>query len=147
MKLLPLGLLSLLWFNSIFALHESDVGIIDWYKPLVGVPHYSSFHRFGTENTRSIILTATESNVLAALNPDSGSIGEYAGFHRPEGLLVDWRYVFEPKDPIISFFKHENGKVTSYLQACISEYTLQLLLHCQVQEGQLSGYSTRCPET
>jgi hypothetical protein len=67
------------------ALHESQVGIIDWYKSLIGVPKTSSplsspiFHRVGEPNqpTQSVILTATESNVLAALDPVNGSVGVF----------------------------------------------------------------------
>lgn len=60
-----------------WALHESDVGVVDWQKHLVGLPLSGStstapsFHRTGN---KSIILTATGNNVLAALEPDDGSV-------------------------------------------------------------------------
>lgn len=69
-------------FPIAFALHESDVGVVDWHKKLVGVPLTSSsatapvFHRVGEETTHSVILTATASNVLAAIYPDNGTVGE-----------------------------------------------------------------------
>jgi len=60
-----------------WALHESDVGVVDWRKEFIGVPLSGSistspsFHR--AEN-RSFIVAATSSNVLAALEPEDGSI-------------------------------------------------------------------------
>ena len=60
-----------------WALHESDVGIVDWNKHYIGVPLAGSvttapaFHHVGNE---TIILTATGSNVLAALKPEDGSV-------------------------------------------------------------------------
>lgn len=56
------------------AIHESEVGIVDWHTKLVGVPLYTSpltkpvFHN-------DTVLTATSNNVLAALNVTDGSIG------------------------------------------------------------------------
>lgn len=56
------------------AIHESEVGIVDWYTKLVGVPLSTSqltkpvFHH-------DTVLTATSNNVLAALNATDGSIG------------------------------------------------------------------------
>ncbi|RDB18117.1 ER membrane protein complex subunit 1 [Hypsizygus marmoreus] len=81
------------------ALHESDVGVVDWHKLLVGVPLVGAattapvFHTVTSTNT-SLILTATGSNVLAALDPDEGS--------------VLWRYVYEPDDRIAGFYKHDD---------------------------------------
>lgn len=68
---------------SVWALHESEAGVVDWHKKLIGIPLAASlstapvFHRVGglNESTRSIVLTATESNVLAALDPVNGSVG------------------------------------------------------------------------
>ena len=60
-----------------WALHESDVGIVDWNKHYIGVPLAGSvttapvFHHVGN---KTIVLTATGSNVLAALEPEDGSI-------------------------------------------------------------------------
>lgn len=69
------------------ALHASEAGVVDWHKPLVGVPitHSQSlsptFHRFSTgssrKSTQSVILTTTSSNVLAALDPVKGDVGAY----------------------------------------------------------------------
>jgi hypothetical protein len=84
MRLLRQALLSALIIARTSALHESDTGIVDWHKIFVGVPLTSSlstaptFHRVGGESTQSVVLTATGSNVLAALNPVNGSIGMLA---------------------------------------------------------------------
>ena len=84
MRLL-LGLITALSIAApINALHESEVGIVDWHKSLIGVPLSGStstapvFHRvdIGRE-TKSVVITATSSNVLAALDPVNGSVGMY----------------------------------------------------------------------
>ncbi|KAF9259043.1 DUF1620-domain-containing protein [Marasmius fiardii PR-910] len=96
--LLLLLSLPLLFTSFTNALHESDVGIVDWHKPLIGFPSLASpatspkFHRVGGRNTQSVILSATEGNVVAALNAVNGT--------------VVWRYIFEPEDKIISIHKH-----------------------------------------
>ncbi len=69
------------WLGTTFGIQESDAGIIDWHKRLVGVPLVDStstapvFHRVGGKNTKSVILAATGQNLLAALNPVDGSVG------------------------------------------------------------------------
>ncbi|KAF5352206.1 hypothetical protein D9758_009183, partial [Tetrapyrgos nigripes] len=95
-----ISLALLLLATCTVALHESDVGIVDWHQRLIGVPISSSsatapvFHRVGGRLTQSFIITATESNVLGALTPVNGT-------------LV-WRHVFEPEDRISRFHKHGN---------------------------------------
>ncbi|KIY63627.1 DUF1620-domain-containing protein [Cylindrobasidium torrendii FP15055 ss-10] len=102
MRLLNAALLALCGLVS--ALTEADVGVVDWHKQFVGVPLSASpatapvFHRVGQKATRSVILTATEANVLAGLNPVNGSI--------------DWRHVFEEDDPILAFTKHGDVAVS-----------------------------------
>ncbi len=67
-----------------YALHASEAGVLDWHKPQLGVPLIQShataptFHRreYDTGATRSTILTVTQSNVLASVNPANGSIGK-----------------------------------------------------------------------
>ena len=74
-----LSLLLVLCVSS-WALHESDVGIVDWHKKLIGVPLSGSiltaptFHATG--NT-TVVITATDNNVLAVLNPEDGSVHEF----------------------------------------------------------------------
>ncbi|PPR00992.1 hypothetical protein CVT24_000285 [Panaeolus cyanescens] len=105
-----LFLLTLLNLNSLLpvhALHESDVGVLDWHKHLVGVPLISSpvtkpsFQRVevnGTDEVLDIIVVATGSNVLAALNAADGS--------------VLWRYIFEAEDGILGYYKSPKGIAT-----------------------------------
>jgi hypothetical protein len=80
MRLLLWAVLLVLQSCLVHAVHRSDVGLIDWYKKLVGVPltttaQSPSFHHV---RGRDIILTATMSNVLAALDAKDGQVGEYA---------------------------------------------------------------------
>jgi len=57
--------------------HQSDVGTADWHKNLIGVPRITTlstapiFHRVldSAQTTKGVLLTATDSGVLAALNP------------------------------------------------------------------------------
>lgn len=61
------------------AIYITDVGLVDWYKQLVGVPligSSSTAPSFQRVHGKEIILTATASNVLAVLNPEDGSVGE-----------------------------------------------------------------------
>ncbi|KAJ4471498.1 hypothetical protein J3R30DRAFT_1087191 [Lentinula aciculospora] len=92
-------LLLTLWLTFSSALHESDAGVVDWHKRLIGVPNtetrYTSptFHRtLERKGSKDVLLTATKSNVLAALDPSNGS--------------VQWRYVYEPRDNIVTFRMH-----------------------------------------
>ena len=77
MRLLSSLVLLLVLGVTTWALHESDVGIVDWNKHYIGVPLVGSvttapaFHHVGN---KTIVLTATGSNVLAALEPEDGSI-------------------------------------------------------------------------
>ncbi|KAF9040068.1 hypothetical protein BJ165DRAFT_1407202 [Panaeolus papilionaceus] len=90
--------------TTVLSIHEADVGVVDWHKHLIGVPLITapvtvpSFHSLPTDNINangtgsdSIILTATGSNVFAALNVDDGS--------------VLWRYIYEPEDGILGYYK------------------------------------------
>jgi ER membrane protein complex subunit 1 len=63
------------------ALHQSDVGITDWHKNLIGVrittlSTAQICHRVldSAPTTKSVPLMATDSGVLAALNPVDGSL-------------------------------------------------------------------------
>lgn len=70
-----------LWFCTVsWALHEADVGVVDWHKQLIGVPlggSLSTSPSFYQVENRSLIISATDSNVLAALEPEDGSIREF----------------------------------------------------------------------
>ena len=76
----------LLFGVPISAIHASEAGVLDWYKPLIGDTLTGNtglspvFHRIGevNESTKSYVLTATSSNVLAALHPENGTIGAFS---------------------------------------------------------------------
>ena len=77
MRLLSNLVLLLALGVTTYALHESDVGIVDWNKHYIGVPLTGSLTTapaFHHVKNRTIILAATGSNVLAALEPEDGSI-------------------------------------------------------------------------
>ncbi|KAJ7066771.1 DUF1620-domain-containing protein [Mycena belliarum] len=95
MFLLLLGLL--LCSPLSLAIHESDVGVIDWHKRLIGVPLASPIIRHTEKNgtTQSVLVVPTASNVLAALNIADGS--------------VVWRYLFDAADDMASL--HVDGDV------------------------------------
>lgn len=91
--------------STVLALYESDVGIVDWHLPLVGVPLTSSldtaptFHAIPKRPpTEALLLTATSSNVLAALRASNGQLA--------------WRFVFTPTDHIIHYQQHRDMVVS-----------------------------------
>ncbi|KAI6097855.1 hypothetical protein F5141DRAFT_1011125 [Pisolithus sp. B1] len=73
-----------------WALHESDVGVVDWHTKLVGVPLQNTFHG-------DLILTTTTSNVFAALNATDGSIA--------------WRSIHDDDDPVVAFDVYDHSNV------------------------------------
>ena len=82
--LLSLSLLAL----GARAIHESEVGIVDWHTKLVGVPLYTS-HLTKPVFRDDTVLTATSNNVLAALNATDGSIGLFGFVFRVNDRDVD----------------------------------------------------------
>ena len=68
---------------SVWALHESEAGVVDWQKTFIGVPRTDepqvtpSFLRMKTkeDETTSLVISATEAT-LGAVNPVDGSVGE-----------------------------------------------------------------------
>lgn len=77
-----------------WALHESDVGVVDWNTKLIGVPLQGSPHTAPVFHG-DYVLTATSNNVLAALNATDGSIV--------------WRSIYDAEDPIMAFAHHDNS--------------------------------------
>ena len=84
----PLGLILASLCAAVAALHESDVGIVDWHQPHAGVPQTSSlstaptfYAKPGRPTTEALLLTATSSNVLAALHASNGSLGACHLYH------------------------------------------------------------------
>ena len=60
------------------ALHAYEAGIVDWHKPFLGIPLTRPiFHRTALETgaTKSLVLTATSSNVVGAVHPENGTLG------------------------------------------------------------------------
>ncbi|THH17682.1 hypothetical protein EW146_g3182 [Bondarzewia mesenterica] len=95
------------WLTVVYALHESEAGIVDWYQANIGVPLSESlstgpsFHsKHGQPPTEGLLLSATSSNVLAALNAGNGSVA--------------WRYVYGPSDNVIYYQRNED------VVACLS---------------------------
>lgn len=69
--------------SPVWALHESEAGVVDWQKTFVGVPRTDgprvapSFVRVKARgnDTTSLIISATE-RTLGAVDPVDGSVGE-----------------------------------------------------------------------
>ncbi|KAI6156842.1 DUF1620-domain-containing protein [Pisolithus tinctorius] len=73
-----------------WALHESDVGVVDWHSRLVGVPLKTNFHG-------DLILATTASNVFAAINATDGSLA--------------WRSIHDDDDPIMAFEVYDDSNI------------------------------------
>ena len=65
------------------AIQQSLAGVVDWHKALIGVPRLDlqpSFQRIpalnGSDATQDVIVTATDLNVLAILDPADGTISK-----------------------------------------------------------------------
>ncbi|KIJ24147.1 hypothetical protein M422DRAFT_56525 [Sphaerobolus stellatus SS14] len=75
-----------------FALHQSDAGKIDWHKEQIGIPRTESlavapkFQLVAGPIKRSVVITVSKNNVLAAVNA-------------PDGALA-WRHILDPFDLI-----------------------------------------------
>lgn len=75
---------TLLGVGQVLGISQRDAGVHDWHLELIGLPstepgtsprfHYPA----GPSNTASssLVYTATQKNVLAALDPKTGAIGE-----------------------------------------------------------------------
>ena len=112
-------------YTPTWALHESDVGVVDWHTKLVGVP------LVGSQNTAPVfhgdlILTATSSNVLAALNATDGSIGTFPLCHpyAVNGYRAVWRSIHDEDDPILAFKIHDSSMFHSVILESLSLYLL-----------------------
>ena len=64
------------------AIKSSEVGVVDWHTPNIGTTLTGNpallptFHRIEEDgSTKSLVITATASNVLAALHPENGTLG------------------------------------------------------------------------
>ena len=107
------GLVVAFLCTAVVALHESDVGVVDWHLPQVGVPLTSSlstapaFHaKPGRPPTEALLLTATRSNVLAAIHASNGSLGTWHLYCRRVQVVdsgTAWRFIHEPTDHIVHY--------------------------------------------
>ena len=76
--LLQLLLLLVLCVIS-WALRESDVGIVDWHKKLIGVPLSGPIRTaptFQATGNTIVVIAATDNNVVAVPNPENGCVLE-----------------------------------------------------------------------
>ncbi|KAG9004471.1 hypothetical protein FRB94_002342 [Tulasnella sp. JGI-2019a] len=89
-----------------WALSRSEAGVVDWQKTLVGVPKVQSpatrptFYRLPLRDgtTLAFLLTMTNSNIFAAMDPVKGSVA--------------WRHVFGDDDPVLAFKANQDGVAT-----------------------------------
>jgi hypothetical protein len=89
-----------LWLHALVyvsALEESEAGVIDWHKELVGVPLTDSVKTFpafirsdvNSPAKKTGMAVATKSNVLAVINPSTtGNIGARPTLDRPRACLI-----------------------------------------------------------
>ncbi|KAJ3404997.1 hypothetical protein HDV05_006813, partial [Chytridiales sp. JEL 0842] len=86
------------------AIYQDQVGLFDWHKELVGVPKFSTIQRLGK---RASIFVGTEKNVIASLNPKTGSIDvlTISGVKQPHVRVWDastghliWDHESEPTE-------------------------------------------------
>lgn len=76
---------TLLGAAQVLGISQRDAGLHDWHLELIGLPAVEAgtrprFHYpAGASNTASssLVYTATQKNVLAALDPKTGAIGEF----------------------------------------------------------------------
>ncbi|KAJ9115119.1 hypothetical protein QFC22_005449 [Naganishia vaughanmartiniae] len=82
--------------NQATAIQKSLAGVVDWHKPLIGIPREDlapSFHRIpainGSNVDQDVIITVTDHNVLAVLDLVDGNI--------------IWRQMLESEDIVVDF--------------------------------------------
>ncbi|KAG8863325.1 hypothetical protein FRB96_008816 [Tulasnella sp. 330] len=95
---------------SAWAISRSDAGVVDWQKTLVGVPNVQlsatppTFHRVATGGgkTLAFLLTMTNSNIFAVLDPVDGTVA--------------WRNIFRNDDPILNFKANLDGSFSDFFK-------------------------------
>ncbi|ELU35806.1 hypothetical protein AG1IA_10164 [Rhizoctonia solani AG-1 IA] len=90
-----------LWtLRYVSALEESEAGVIDWHKELVGVPLTDSTKALpmfirsdpSSPTKKTGMAVATKSNVLAVLNPGStGNVVWRREFDQSEGRILQYK--------------------------------------------------------
>lgn len=61
------------------AVQQSLAGVIDWHKPLIGIPRQDLTPLVWKEGGKEKWVVGTRSNVLAVLDGREGEIGEWKG--------------------------------------------------------------------
>ena len=72
--------LTLVWLflSVVGALHADEAGVIDWHHKLIGIPlKGSTFLHKPVAGSGALSFTLTDRDVLAALNPRDGAIGNF----------------------------------------------------------------------
>lgn len=111
-----------IWLSQLYqatAIQKSLAGVVDWHKALIGVPRLDlepSFQRIpalnGSDATQDVIVTATDHNILAVLDPADGNIGkcsvttECTASDRP----IVWRQKLEPEDALVDLQVAHDGQ-------------------------------------
>lgn len=77
---------AIIWLSQLYqatAIQKSLAGVVDWHKALIGVPRLDlepSFQRIpalnGLDAVQDVVVTVTDHNILAVLDPADGNIGE-----------------------------------------------------------------------
>jgi hypothetical protein len=73
--LLLLAIFAICLVAPAIAVQRSLAGVIDWHKPLIGVPRPDMQPVLVDTPNGSAVYVATQSNVLALLDGESGNIG------------------------------------------------------------------------
>lgn len=83
-----------IWLSQLYqatAIQKSLAGVVDWHKALIGVPREDlapSFQRIpalnGSDATQDVVVTVTDHNVLAVLDPTDGNISESSVSRSPD---------------------------------------------------------------
>jgi hypothetical protein len=119
------------------ALYASQVGHIDWHESYIGTPSTHSseltprFHKIGGYSggppAQALYLSATQKNVLAALNPSEGNIGTFQTVCINR-VLVElmynlntlksiinypvWRHKYDDDDALVAFKANMDGELS-----------------------------------
>ncbi|KZT37697.1 DUF1620-domain-containing protein [Sistotremastrum suecicum HHB10207 ss-3] len=119
--------------GPVYAIQESNVGVIDWHKPLLGLPDlnapftWPTFHRVRTEaNTSSVIIRGSKKNVLGAIDPVNGELAWRHLLPRDDVLLS---FQVHPKKDLVAALSGPGGSNVRLLTALRGELIYQRTLH------------------
>lgn len=123
-----LGFLTFL--STALAIQANLAGIVDWHKPLIGLPVLDPTPPTLVESSAGRrVVSITKSNVLAVMNAEDGGVGELCPILRlePELTLV-WRYQLEDADPVVSYHIRDDGRSRRPLGRRYLTYPVVILL-------------------